>query len=615
MNPNGSSSQMIHLVTQVLRLPGVREVANHYIWYDPQRQTVDILRAAVLAPDGRELARASVSDHSTSAAEGVSTLIYDEHHYKAVHFSGIEPGNLVELQYTIRDSGENMYGDYFADSFHFSDGRSVVRAEYVLDYPKSLPMQTQALNTPLVAQRLESKDPERETLKWQMRQIPSVEREYLMPPLADSLPEVQATTMRSWKEVGSWFWNLARDQVVVNDEMRAEIAKLTANCKTDTDRLRAVHDWVIKKIRYLGIEFGRNGYKPHRATETYKALYGDCKDTATLVTAMLKSIGIDSRLVLIRTRNAGAISADSLPMPNLYNHCIAYVPNVDGKDYWIDGTTDFYRLGEVPAQDTGTQVMVAGPEGGEFKRIPDGSSKFNAIEQLYDVQVALTGNAELKLHDTRSGFFAPLLRESIDTPGKFETHMRDYAAQHFNGAELLSLKSSDVDSQGPAWSEMDLKISNLVTRGGEQMTLPAAFEICYRWAQRLCARREAHHDPLQYGMQVPWSRKTQIAYRLADGLSPETLPEEAKLENPFGRFDRSIQRYGNNIIITELIDLPLTLIPTKDYKDFRLFCQRVDTLMEQKVVLKLGDKLYLPERRYIHSCPLQGARTGDYPCE
>jgi hypothetical protein len=388
--------------------------------------------------------------------------------------------------------------------------------------------------------------------------------------------------MRSWHEVGAWFWNLSREQVVVNDEMRAEIAKLVENCKTDTEKLRAVHDWVIKKIRYLGIEFGRNGYKPHRATETFKALYGDCKDTATLVTAMLKSIGIDSRLVLIRTRNVGAIPANSLPLPNLFNHCIAYVPNVDGKAYWIDGTTDFYRLGEVPALDCGTQVLVAGPEGGEFLKVPEASSALNRIEQLYDVKVPANGSSELKVHSTHSGYFAPLLRESIDTPGKFDTHMREYAAQHFNGAELLNLKSSDVDSQGPAWSDMELKVPSLLTRGGEQLTLPATFETL-ALGQRYARDALRTHD---INMQVPWARKIELTYRLDDALSVQTLPEDAKLDKPFGRYERTVKRAGNNVTITELIEMPLTQIPVGSYSDFRAFCERVDTLMEQKVVMR-----------------------------
>ena len=53
-----------------------------------------------------------------------------------------------------------------------------------------------------------------------------------------------------------------------------------------------------------------------------------------------------------------------MPAPNLYNHCIAYVPDVDGRDYWIDGTTDYHQLGEVPYADQGAQVLVVGPDGG-----------------------------------------------------------------------------------------------------------------------------------------------------------------------------------------------------------------------------------------------------------
>jgi len=61
------------------------------------------------------------------------------------------------------------------------------------------------------------------------------------------------------------------------------------------------------------------------------------------------------------------------------------------------------------------------------------------------------------------------------------------------------------------------------------LTLPATFESL-SMAQRYARDAKRTHD---IHMQVPWSRKTQIAYRLADGLSTQSLPEEAKLENPF----------------------------------------------------------------------------------
>ena len=61
-----------------------------------------------------------------------------------------------------------------------------------------------------------------------MKNLPGVENEYAMPPVVDALPQVQVSTMGSWKEVGTWFWNLAKEQVDVNDSMRNDIARANA---------------------------------------------------------------------------------------------------------------------------------------------------------------------------------------------------------------------------------------------------------------------------------------------------------------------------------------------------------------------------------------------------
>ncbi|MEI6236217.1 MAG: DUF3857 domain-containing protein [Planctomycetota bacterium] len=582
VNPNGSTSRMIHIVGKVLRPAGVRDLNQHYIYYEPGRQTVDILRAAVITPDGRELARAVINDRSTSAAMGVQTLIYDEHHLKHVTFNNLEPGSIIDFQYTIRDSGDNIYGDYFSDSFYFNDGHPSMRSEYVLDYPKTLAVQTHTLNTKTPLQRLQSKDANREVLKWETKELPGVEHEFAMPPVVDSLPQVQVSTMASWQEVGTWFWNLAKEQVVVNDEMRNDIKEMTKDCKTQTEKLQVIHDWVIRKIRYLGIEFGRNGYKPHKATESYKALYGDCKDTATLITAMLKVVDIDCKLVLIRTVDSGALAPDTLPMPNLYNHCIAYVPSVDGKDYWIDGTTDFFRLGEVPSSDRGALVMVAGPEGGKFMKIPQSKGTDNLIEQNYDVKVAKNGSATLTVRDTRSGQFAPMLRESIETPGKFKSGMKDLAARRFNGAELKKLGSSDPLNQGPAWSEMELAVPNLGSRSGDRLTFPSVFEPVNLTGRYATDARRTHDIELY----VPWARKTVITYHFEPGLKIASLPEPQKIENSFGVYIRTLKQNGDTLIIDEFFEMPTTRIPVKDYEAFKAFCHKVDALMEQKVLLQ-----------------------------
>ena len=49
-----------------------------------------------------------------------------------------------------------------------------------------------------------------------------------------------------------------------------------------------------KQIRYFAIEVGVGGNQPHPAADVFRGRYGDCKDKATLLAAMLSSIGMHS---------------------------------------------------------------------------------------------------------------------------------------------------------------------------------------------------------------------------------------------------------------------------------------------------------------------------------
>ncbi|MFH0938810.1 MAG: DUF3857 domain-containing protein [Planctomycetota bacterium] len=589
VNPNGSASRMIHRIAKALRQPGVQEVNQYTIYYEPERQIVEILRAVVITPDGRELSRADISDRSTSAAMGVQTRIYDEHYLKQVRFKDLEPGSLVDLQYTIRDTSDNLYGDYFADTFYLSDDLPTVKSQYVLDYPRNLAIQTRVFNTKSLEEQVSEPDPQRKILKWELNNTPGIIRERGMPPVRDQLAQLQVTTMKSWQEVGQWYWHLIKDQLTVTDELRKVILELTKNCKTQTDKLRVIHDFVIRKIRYLGIEFGRNGYKPHKASETYQALYGDCKDTATLLAAVLPVVGIDCSLVLIRTINAGAVPADSLPMPNLFNHCIAYIPNCEGQDYWIDGTTDFNRLGEVPWSDQGAQTLVVDANGGKFVKTPTSKSPENLIEQRFTIKVEKDGSATLALRDVRHGQFAPKYREFTETKGQYERYMKDYAAKRFNGGKVLTaldgaprLNISGPDDQGPLWMDSEFQTSALTVPSGECKALPTTFESLQLSSRYAVEIKRKHELEFWYC----WGRNTNITYQLDQALKVVSLPEEVQLNKSFGKYNRKVKQIGDTVTIDEEFELTHRRVSVAEYEQFRVFCNQVDAFMEQKVLLE-----------------------------
>jgi len=174
VNPNGSASRMVHVVAKLLRSDGAAGLSRQRIFYEPGRQTIDILRATVITPSGAETSRAHITDRTVSAAMGVETRIYDEHHLKEILFQGLEPGSIVDFQYILRDTGGNIYGDFFSDSFYFGDDQPVLKSQYVLDLPKSREFQMQPFRAPLEPRRVASKDPEREVFVWEGEKFPGV---------------------------------------------------------------------------------------------------------------------------------------------------------------------------------------------------------------------------------------------------------------------------------------------------------------------------------------------------------------------------------------------------------------------------------------------------------
>jgi len=64
--------------------------------------------------------------------------------------------------------------------------------------------------------------------------------------------------------------------------------------------------------------------------------YGDCKDKALFLAALLRELGVEAYPALVNTKLRRRLDG-FLPSPFLFDHVITQVIN-GGKTYWIDGT-------------------------------------------------------------------------------------------------------------------------------------------------------------------------------------------------------------------------------------------------------------------------------------
>src|SRR6266478_4446180 len=99
---------------------------------------------------------------------------------------------------------------------------------------------------------------------------------------------------QKWSEMGIWYSSLLVNRRDSSPAMKQKVGELTAHSPTASAKMRALADFMQKDIRYVAIELGIGGFQPHPAQETFSRRYGDCKDKATLLSSMLKEVGIDS---------------------------------------------------------------------------------------------------------------------------------------------------------------------------------------------------------------------------------------------------------------------------------------------------------------------------------
>jgi len=236
-----------------------------------------------------------------------------------------------------------------------------------------------------------------------------------------------------WKEVNDWATNLYSPDLTLPSELIEILEKYKK--PSSLESATKMIQWVQDNIRYFGIEIGVNSHLPSSPLETFNRRYGDCKDKAILLIAVLKYFNIEAYPALVST-TISKMLPDELPSPGAFNHVIVTF-DVDGKNYWVDATMSNQR---------GSLDEMSFPNLYWGLVVKDGTTKLTQIAPLNDKQLRgrinvrqtlVLGNEEgkneFKVDTEYSGWQAEQLRSYINevgTQASSKDHL-DYFSKYF----------------------------------------------------------------------------------------------------------------------------------------------------------------------------------------
>lgn len=577
LHPNGTTSQFTQKIIRVLNETGVQQQRYHRVYYTAGRQRAAIESYRVIRKDGLELTSGEVDERRVVSGE--HNTFYD-YRVKRLRLPQLEAGDVIELRYRVSDvATRNYFGDHFGHIEVFREKLPAQTKRYVLIAPtdRKLFYHQEKMAPP------EVRDGEPRVTIWSLRDVPGLPNEPMRPPLTTFAPYLHVSSFRDWDEVARYYANMIQDQFQIDAAVRSEIQAIVRGLKDDRQKIQALYHYLSRKTRYVGLEFGIHGYLPYPAYQVFARKYGDCKDKALLLTSMLRAVGVEAQVALVRTRIRGELHPEPASL-SAFDHAICYVPKYD---LWLDCTTEFNGTQELPDMDRGALALLIGPNEEHALRRPPLSKPADNLLSL-DLKGTLSADGQFKATGIEkvTGSHCPQFRNTYKQTARqrvvFEGMLRGFHPT----ARAPKVTFSDLsDFEKP----IDIKFELVVplcakARKGELLFAPTMFP------QRLARRYAAlSKRELPLNIYVPWSREIRLRIELPEQAEILHLPESTRETTRFGEFVFEAKREGNAITVREYVAFNGVLVPPEEYPAFRDFLMKIDDKLSESARVRVPE--------------------------
>lgn len=440
---------------------GVENYSDIEISFDPSYERLQLHELLVQRGD-RQISKLDTARFDLLRTEQErSELIYDGTRTLAIVLDDIRPGDTVRYSYTI--SGENpIYQGHREFRIHTelwtATDRQYSRILTRSDNPFN--RRVRGTDVPLV---IKDENGVQEIVIDQLG-VPEFSIEDDVPSWHYNRGTIVFSDMKDWRSVVDWVYPMYQ----LADNSNAEITTIASVIKSAHDdprhQIGAALRWVQDEIRYFGVELGKNSHWPSRPEETLKRRFGDCKDKALLLVALLKELGVQAQPALVNTRR-GLEAANYPYRMHAFNHVIVHV-HFDGTDHFIDPTRSYQSggLGELHEPDYGLALILA-PETTGLVEMDNNRSRYS-MSVTKDLRItpsepvaasaSNTGDpvsnqptVSIDVETIKRGRLAESVRYKLDTEGlrAMGNSYLDYYQGYFSGALSRGLPVID-DSAG-----------------------------------------------------------------------------------------------------------------------------------------------------------------------
>lgn len=488
-----------------------------------------------------------------------------------------EPGNIVGYEI------ETEARPYILQSWwDFQKRIPVKEARYSLQLPSGWEYKASWINHPEVQPTAAGSN----QWQWVVTDVPAIREEEEMPPWKGVASQMIVSLFppggsgkkgfENWAEMGRWEAQLDQGRRDPSPELKQKVAQLTTGVPTTLGKIQVLAAYVQRDIRYVAIELGIGGWQPHPASDIYAHHYGDCKDKATLLSAMLKEIGVESYYLSINVTR-GSVTPSTPPQMYWFNHEILGIRLPDdvkdptllaiyshptlGRVLIFDPTSELTPLGQLSGPLQGNYGLLVTPDGGNLIQLPQLPPSASGTTRQAKLQLAANGTLSGEVTEIHRGDNATWQRHRLQSVTKDADRIKPMETVLAHSLGTFEITKAGISNKTAPEQPLEFIYSFAAqnyakTAGNLVLVRPRVIGILSR---DILEKKEPRIYPVEF--EGPGRDSDSFEIELPAGYEMDDLPPPANAEYSFATYHSKTEIKGNVMVYTRTFEIKELSVP------------------------------------------------------
>lgn len=596
VNEDGRVTTVTTFAIRILLREG-RDYAEAREFYESDAGKVRELKAWLIRASG--VVKKYGKDETIDAMEDADD-IYNESRFRLIDASKDADAGVV-FGYQATTEERSVFSQ---DMWSFQNRLPAISSRYLLTLPQGWSAKTVTFNREPIVPVVSGS-----TYTWELHDLPPISPEPNSPRVSSLAPRVAISyfppgdtqspnfrTFSNWSEVSYWLSSLHDPQSNPDAALTEKARQLTANAGTELEKIRAIGSFV-QGIRYISISIGVSrggGMKPHTAAEVFAKSYGDCKDKANLMRAMLKAVNITAYPVSIYSGDPNYVR-EEWASPHQFNHCIIAIKVSEdtqtativshaklGRLLIFDATDDDTPVGDLPEYEQGSWALIVAGESGSLMRMPVTPIEGNFLDRRIEATLSADGSLAATIEEKANGHWAATYRSEFRHLARpdYQKVIEGWITTSATSAKINKVVPADDASGGHFNLDVDFVAPSYGQLMQDRLLVFKPAIVSRRDALAMTDVKRKHPVVLTSN-----AYSEIVRFKLPAGFAVDEMPDAVKLDTLFGSYATSYEVKGDQLVFTRKLVQHAATIPVEQYNSVRTFFEKIRAAEQTPVVL------------------------------